>query len=112
MPVINGWFKCIEETHLVDETKIMNDKRRTCHTFIRYYELKCLRMKHSKNKKQRGPIFVCDVPKHIKKQIAKQVMLISDENELNGSKGKEYVCPHKDNPCFINYIELTYGESN
>ena len=75
--------------------------------FIRHYQLK-----NRKNKKIRGPIFVCDISPKIKKQIAKEIFLIRDENILNGPRGKKYVCPHKNNPCFINYIELEYGQPN
>ena len=111
LPIPNGYSVCIEPTHLIDETKILNDKRSICHCFIRHYELRYLRKKNRKQKKLRGPIFVKDIPSAAKKRIAKEVRQINDECKLNGSDGAKYKCPHTNNPCFINYMELDHGEA-
>ena len=105
VPEPNGYTVCIVESHMTDDTKRDNDKRMTCHSFIRHYELRHRR----DGQRQRGPIFVKDVPSTDKRIIAKKVMGIYKQNELDGVKGAQYVCPHINNPCFINYSELSHN---
>ena len=106
-PTPNKRSKCVEPTHLKIDTRQNNQTRKTCHHYIRVFE------------KQYRLIFrdlnLCGINGTI--TVSKVNLLLMELREHKyGKKNrrntpyfyvtgftKYYQCPHKRNPCFINY---------
>lgn len=98
----DSWSACIEPTHLRQETIQENNKRKTCHLFIRHYtDYQNWDWENIENDKV---IFVDDVPGNIKVKIAK-LYIKGKATDMEAMEDYKCECTKK---CFITYGKRKY----